>query len=225
MSDYSDADRGLDPETPERPSGGPRLPGGISMQTAAAALLIVAVVAVLWLLTVGPAEAPPDLATATVTGQPAAAVGGTRVGAVPGPSTSTVSAAASPASSATSPPGASGTVTATRPVAVAPGGTPGAGLAEGAFAQVVGTGPDGIRYRLGPGLDYLTIRIVMDGEVLRVAGGPETGDDIRWWRLQDDQGNVGWAAEAYLAVTTAPAQWNPPAASPTFGATSAPAAP
>jgi hypothetical protein len=58
----------------------------------------------------------------------------------------------------------------------------------------------------------------MDGESLKVLGGPETASGETWWRLQDQYGNVGWAAQTYLQPAAAPASWAPPAASPTFSA-------
>ena len=33
------------------------------------------------------------------------------------------------------------------------------------------------------------------GVPLRVVGGPENADDLRWWEVRTPEGNVGWAAE------------------------------
>jgi hypothetical protein len=92
------------------------------------------------------------------------------------------------------------------------------GIAQGGFVTITGSGTDGIRFRFGPGLNYATIRIATDGDTMMVVGGPESGDGYTWWRLQDNLGNIGWAAESFLAGAAAPALWSPPSASPTFEA-------
>lgn len=73
----------------------------------------------------------------------------------------------------------------------------------GAFAinqqvQVTGTEGEGIRFRTGPGLSYVTTTILEDGTILTVVGGPETVDGFTWWRLQTDAGAIGWAVENNL---------------------------
>jgi hypothetical protein len=83
---------------------------------------------------------------------------------------------------------------------------------------VINTDGLGIRYRYGPGVNFITLRIIMDNEVLKVVGTPEVADETTWWRLQDSQGNVGWASQEYLAPAPMPASWNPPLASPTLEA-------
>ena len=224
MSSYDSAfGAGEDPD--QEPRSGPRLPGGISIQTAAAGLLIIAVIAVLWLLTVPEAEAPPDLATETPIGwsgdvAPGAAVSGTLVtigDGTPQPTAAEQAAAdaGGPAEGAVAPTGGTLEPAPTMPPtgAQAPPGT----LMEGTFVRIHGTGVDGVRFRFGPGLNYATIRIAQDDEVLLVLGGPETGDGYAWWRLQDALGNVGWAAVTFLSPIAAPAEWSPPRASPTFG--------
>lgn len=64
--------------------------------------------------------------------------------------------------------------------------------------QVVGTEGEGVRFRTGPGLSYVTTTILQDGDVLTVVGGPETVDGFTWWRLQTAAGAIGWAAEDNL---------------------------
>jgi hypothetical protein len=222
VSSYDDTP--FDPsEAPaEEPVRRSRLPGGISVQTAAAGLIILVVVGLLWLLTL-PEPSPPAavmpptaaLSTSTAYSYPvtitqAAALGGTAV----------VGAAAATQGGAGGALVAMGTPVATlAPVALATGaqGTTGA-LVEGTFVRITGTGIEGIRFRFGPGLNYATIRIAEDGEDMLVLGGPEQGDGYDWWRLQDALGNVGWAAREYLQAVAAPQSWNPPAASPTYEA-------
>lgn len=218
-----------DADAPDRDTEkGPRLPGGITVQTAAAALLIVAVVVVLWLLASPEAEAPADLATETpvaaesrpMTGTLAAGrvTGGTPVsGAALGTAGAMTAAAPAVATVAGTVPGLAtplpGVSTPTLAVEPATGN-----LAEGTFAQIAGSGAFGVRLRFGPGLNYATIRIATDDEVVLVLGGPESADGYQWWRLQDTLGNVGWAADEFLSPVAAPASWSPPAASPTFEA-------
>lgn len=79
---------------------------------------------------------------------------------------------------------------------------------RGAYVRVAGTGGFGLRFRSGPGLDFVTWRIVPEGEILLVTGGPREADDFVWWRLVDQSGIVGWAVEQYL-VPTQPPRWTP----------------
>ncbi|MBC7262524.1 MAG: SH3 domain-containing protein, partial [Chloroflexi bacterium] len=54
------------------------------------------------------------------------------------------------------------------------------------------------RLRSGPGTEFITFKIVAEGSVLEVLGGPEEADGHIWWRLKDDQGVIGWAAADWL---------------------------
>jgi hypothetical protein len=78
----------------------------------------------------------------------------------------------------------------------------------GVYAKVVGTGTFGLRLRSGPGQDYVTWRILPEGEILKITGGPEEADGVIWWRAQDKTGLVGWTAEQYLVPVEPPA-WTP----------------
>jgi len=71
-------------------------------------------------------------------------------------------------------------------------------IKPGIKVRVVGTGIDGLRFRSGPGLNYVTLKIVPDGETFTVLEGPEEADGYRWWRLQDETGAIGWGAENWL---------------------------
>lgn len=206
--------------------GGQRLPGRISLQSAAAVLLILVVVATLYLF-FGPmpddgAAVPPTPTALAAAGTPAttgtAAPAGTAGATGAGASTAATPSPATLAGVAT--------VSLAQPTNATPSllgasvGTPlpGGALGVGAFVTVTGVGSDGLRYRMGAGADYLTIRIVAEGETLKVLGGPETEGGTVFWRVQDALGNVGWAAEPFLAPGAAPPAWNPPLASPTFEA-------
>jgi hypothetical protein len=65
-----------------------------------------------------------------------------------------------------------------------------------------------LRFRSGPGLDFVTWRILPEGEILLVTGGPREADGFVWWRAVDQSGIVGWAVEQYLVPTTPP-PWTP----------------
>lgn len=228
MGDYGFEPYTADPE-PE-PSAPSRLPGGISLQTAAAVLLIAVVLATLYLF-FGPmpddgAAVPPTPTrlTAALT-PPAATTAGTAAGtsvappvgagglsaATPSPGTLAGAATVSIAQPTGGTPSLLGASAVTTPL-------PGGALGAGSFVSVTGVGADGLRYRMGAGQDYLTIRIVAEGETLKVLGGPETEGGTVYWRVQDALGNVGWAAELFLVPMAAPSAWNPPVASPTFEA-------
>lgn len=233
MADYGFEPYSAEPE-PDPPTSS-RLPGGISPQTAAAVLLIAIVLATLYLF-FGPLPddgaavpaTPTALVSAATSARPSAAATGNAAGglSVATPSPATMAGVATvpigtplgaPTSSTPSILGAS----AATPL-------PGAGsvsgtIAIGAFVTVNGVGTDGLRYRMGAGADNLTIRIVSEGETFKILGGPETADGTVFWRVQDARGNVGWAAEPFLAPSAAPSGWNPPVASPTFEADAAPA--
>ncbi|MCX7852360.1 MAG: SH3 domain-containing protein [Caldilineales bacterium] len=95
-------------------------------------------------------------------------------------------------------PSSGGVLTDTAPLPATPLPTPIAPV-PGAFSigqrvEVFGTEGQGIRFRTGPGLNYITTTILQDGVVLTVVGGPEQADGFTWWRLQMDTGAVGWAA-------------------------------
>jgi hypothetical protein len=89
-----------------------------------------------------------------------------------------------------------------------------------AFVRISGTDGLDLRFRYGPGTEYVTIRIAEEGEVMRVSDGPQIADGLNWWRLHDAYGNIGWAAEEFLVPVAPPAAWNPPSASPTHSSDS-----
>ncbi len=242
MPDYNYSDFDDQTDEPSTGGGAPMLPGGISVQAAATGLLIVVLLAILWLFFGPTGDEPADLATATpgvsttATAPVIGGAGGTAV--VGGAPMATAAASVAPASLGTVPPagaptagGVASGVTGTVAVPTSAAGTlptsgvpavatvasaNAAALAAGGFVKVTNTDGYGMRFRFGPGLDNATIRIVDEGAVLKVMGDPESNDGVTWYRLQDEQGNVGWAAQTYLVATAAPAGWNPPVASPTF---------
>lgn len=52
-----------------------------------------------------------------------------------------------------------------------------------------------INLREAPGLSAETIGQLQNGTVVTILEGPEEADDLRWWKVEDQEGNVGWAAE------------------------------
>jgi hypothetical protein len=94
-------------------------------------------------------------------------------------------------------PTASPFITATL-TAPAPGSSAAPQVAPGAIVEVAGTGALGLRLRSGPGRSYVTTKVIDEGSRLEVLDGPETADDIEWWRLEASDGIVGWAASEFL---------------------------
>ncbi|MDH7485743.1 MAG: SH3 domain-containing protein [Anaerolineae bacterium] len=81
--------------------------------------------------------------------------------------------------------------------------TPQAAIAVGQMVQISGTEEEGIRFRSGPGLDYATLDILQEGVRLKVLEGPEQADGFAWWRLEMEDGTVGWAAGDWLEPISA----------------------
>ncbi len=92
--------------------------------------------------------------------------------------------------------------------AIPPTPTLPAKVQAGVYAKVVGTGSTGLRFRSGPGQDFITWRILSEGEILKVTGGPREADGVIWWRALDKTGLVGWSAEQFLVPVEPPA-WTP----------------
>ncbi|MBC8448771.1 MAG: SH3 domain-containing protein [Chloroflexi bacterium] len=111
-----------------------------------------------------------------------------------------------PAAAATLPPLATPTpaVTTAATVSVAtpmpsPTPTPRApAISVGQTVRIGGTDEEGIRFRLGPGLDYVTLGVLEEGVSLKVLEGPEQADGFVWWRLEMEDGTIGWAADDWL---------------------------
>lgn len=94
------------------------------------------------------------------------------------------------------------------PTPIPPTTTLPAKVQAGIYAKVAGTGTFGLRFRSGPGEDFITWDILRDGEILKITGGPEEADGVIWWRAVNQKGLVGWAAEQYLVPVEPPA-WTP----------------
>lgn len=143
-----------------------------------------------WLLwrpqTVEETPLPSPTATATLQVSPTSTA--TRL------ATATHSVTPSPTYTGTPPPTATVTDTPS-PTASA---TPTMTIAVGGRVKVSGVGTTGLRLRSGPGVDFITFKIIEEGTILEVLGGPEKADNYTWWRLKDDKGVIGWAASDWL---------------------------
>ncbi len=71
-------------------------------------------------------------------------------------------------------------------------------IGVGGYVKVIGAEADQLSYRSGPGLNYARLSIVKDGAILEVLEGPEEADGYTWWRLEDEDGFIGWAADNWL---------------------------
>lgn len=70
---------------------------------------------------------------------------------------------------------------------------PGTALAPGQPARV--TAPAGLNYREAPATTARLIGQFGTGILVTVLEGPVDNDNFRWWRIDDGQGNSGWAAQ------------------------------
>jgi len=71
-------------------------------------------------------------------------------------------------------------------------------IAPGIRAMVYGTGADQLSVRGGPGSANARIGMVADGAALKVLEGPESADGKSWWRVQLDDGTIGWVVADFL---------------------------
>ena len=70
---------------------------------------------------------------------------------------------------------------------------PGTALSAGQPARV--TAPAGLNYRDAPNTSATLLGQLGTGQRVDVLEGPVDADGFTWWKLDDGQGNVGWAAE------------------------------
>jgi len=106
------------------------------------------------------------------------------------------------ATAGTTPRAAAGTAGPTTPTPVIAANTPtpapGTQLAVGIRAVVVDTGADQLSIRGGPGVANARLKMVGDGTTLKILEGPETADGKAWWRVQLDDGTIGWVVGDFL---------------------------
>jgi len=78
-----------------------------------------------------------------------------------------------------------------------------AAISVGQTVLIGGTDEEGIRFRSGPGLDYVTLVVLEEGTKLKALEGPQEADGFVWWRLEMEDGTIGWAAEEWLEPISA----------------------
>jgi len=71
-------------------------------------------------------------------------------------------------------------------------------LVAGVTAEVSGTGAQGLRIRAAAGLSAASLKVVPEGTVLTILGGPESVDDYEWYHVRDEYGVEGWVAGDWL---------------------------
>jgi hypothetical protein len=76
----------------------------------------------------------------------------------------------------------------------------------GGYAQITGTGGDGLRLRAAPGLNAEPLFLGYDSEVFQVEDGPQQADGYTWWYLVAlyDKSRAGWAAANFLGYIPSP---------------------
>jgi hypothetical protein len=79
-------------------------------------------------------------------------------------------------------------------------------MAVGQYAQVSGTGGDGLRLRFAPGLNGEIKLLGSEGEIYRIDDGPQEVDGYTWWFLvdPDDETRQGWAVADFLQPSQYP---------------------
>ena len=75
------------------------------------------------------------------------------------------------------------------------------GIRVGVFVQIRGTGGDGLRLRVAPGLNAPVRFLAREAEVFQVVDGPQQADGYIWWHLRApyDKNRAGWAVANYLS--------------------------
>lgn len=82
----------------------------------------------------------------------------------------------------------------------------GAQIRVGGRVRIINADPEGISMRFGPGQNNQRMTTLHDGVELTVMEPPSgyadpyptTADGFTWWRLRQDDGTIGWAAENWL---------------------------
>lgn len=92
------------------------------------------------------------------------------------------------------------------PISPVPPGVGSGDISIGAFVQVSGTGGDGVRLRLEPGLNGEVRFLGLESEVFQVKDGPRQSDSYIWWFLVApyDESVQGWAVANFLVLVQNP---------------------
>ncbi|MBN1564519.1 MAG: SH3 domain-containing protein, partial [Anaerolineae bacterium] len=102
----------------------------------------------------------------------------------------------------TSIPQAQPTATVPLPTPVPSPSLPPGNFVIGARVVVVGVENSGLNVRSAPGLVGSQLFLAGDGEVFAIVDGPQSADNLEWWKIEDpnDPSRAGWAARNYLTV-------------------------
>jgi hypothetical protein len=79
-------------------------------------------------------------------------------------------------------------------------------ITQGQLVEIFGTGGDGLRLRVQPGLSAAIAFLGVESEVFDVAGGPQEADGYQWWFLRNPYNTekTGWAVSIYLRPISTP---------------------
>lgn len=74
------------------------------------------------------------------------------------------------------------------------------GIQMGGYAQITGTGGEGLRLRREPSLRGGIVYLGLEGEIFYVKGGPTEADGYLWWQLEAplNPARQGWTVSDYL---------------------------
>lgn len=75
-------------------------------------------------------------------------------------------------------------------------------LGPGARVAVTGTQGSGLNLRAEPGTGGQVVVNAPEGAVLTVVEGPQEADGYAWWKLRTAEGQEGWGAADWLALST-----------------------
>lgn len=84
-----------------------------------------------------------------------------------------------------------------RPTLPPPTPTPEPALRPDGFAQIQGTDGAPLNARSKPGLKEARVTRFREGQIVHLLEGPQTADDLEWWRVEAE-GQTGWTAAKFL---------------------------
>ncbi|MEA3440497.1 MAG: hypothetical protein U9R58_09460 [Chloroflexota bacterium] len=79
-------------------------------------------------------------------------------------------------------------------------------ITVGILVQVSGTGGEGLRLRVNPGLGGQIWQIAQESDIFLVEDGPRDSDNYRWWFLvsPDNETSRGWAVADFIKPISNP---------------------
>lgn len=74
----------------------------------------------------------------------------------------------------------------------------------GDYAEVMGTGGEGLRLRSAPGMNASINLLAFDNEVFQIRQGPQDADGHTWYEIvsPSDASRFGWAVADFLQQST-----------------------